>query len=267
MSATAADRELLELALEVAAEAAKLLLRYRDDGFAVGTKSTPTDMVTEADRAAEELIVARLLGARPADGIVAEEGSARAGSSGVRWVIDPLDGTTNFIYGIPAFAVSIAAEREGDVVAGVVHDVAHGLAYAAVRGGGATCNGQPIGVRERGELAAALVATGFAYDPARRAEQATVLAQVLPQIRDIRRLGSAALDLAHMACGMVDGYYEYRLNPWDVAAGGLLVREAGGRTGGFGGGTFGEGFVVAAAPSLFGALAELVDGAYRAATA
>ncbi len=264
MSTAAADRELLELALEVAGEAARLLLRYRGDGFAVGTKSTPTDMVTEADRAAEALIVERLLAARPEDGIVAEEGSARTGRSGVRWVIDPLDGTTNYIYGIPAFAVSIAAEREGEVVAGVVHDVAHGLAYAAVRGDGATRNGRPIGVSEGNDLARALVATGFAYDPARRAEQAAVLARVLPQVRDIRRLGSAALDLAHVACGMVDGYYEYRLNAWDVAAGGLLVREAGGRTGGFGGRTFGEGYVVAAGQARFAALSELVDRAYRA---
>jgi myo-inositol-1(or 4)-monophosphatase len=267
VSADPLDRELLALAEAAAREAGALIARYAAEGFAVGTKTTATDMVTEADRAAERLIAERLLGARPGDGFVGEEGAREAGSSGVRWVVDPLDGTTNFIYGIPAYAVSIAAERDGAVVAGVVHDVAHGLTYAAVRGGGATCNGQPIRVREKARLATALVGTGFAYDPARRAEQAAVLARVLPAVRDIRRMGSAALDLAHVACGMLDGYYEYRLNPWDIAAGGLIVEEAGGLVGGFGGRSFAEGYVVAAGPTVFAELSALVEAAYRAAAA
>jgi myo-inositol-1(or 4)-monophosphatase len=259
------DVALLALAKSVAQEAGALIARYAADGFAVGTKSTATDMVTEADRAAEALIVERLLGARPGDGFVGEEGGREAGTSGVRWVVDPLDGTTNFVYGIPAYTVSIAAERAGEVVAGVVHDVAHGLTYAAVRGGGATCNERPIHVRETGALATALIATGFAYTPGRRGEQAAMLAQVLPGVRDIRRLGSAALDLAHVARGLLDGYYEYRLNPWDIAAGGLLVREAGGQVGGFGGHDFEEGYVVAANAALFPELARLVEAAYTAA--
>lgn len=263
MSADPLAQELLALAEAAAREAGALIARYAAEGFAIGTKSTATDMVTEADRAAERLLIERLLGARPGDGFVGEEGAREAGSSGVRWVVDPLDGTTNFIYGIPAYAVSIAAEREGQVVAGVVHDVAHGLTYSAALGGGAACNGRPIRAREGAALATALLATGFAYDPARRAAQAAMTAHILPRVRDIRRMGSAALDLAHVACGMLDGYYEYRLNPWDIAAGGLIAREAGAVTGGFGGYGFEDGYVVAAAPGLFGALAELVDRAYR----
>lgn len=263
MNAAPLAEELLALAVSTAREAGELIARYTAEGFAIGTKSTVTDMVTEADRAAEQLIAGRLLGARPGDGLVGEEGASEPGSSGVRWVVDPLDGTTNFIYGIPAFAVAIAAEVDGEVVAGVVHDVAHGLTYAAALGGGATCNGRPIRVREGATLATALVATGFAYDPVRRAEQATLLTRVLPRVRDIRRMGSAALDLAHVACGMLDGYFEYRLNPWDIAAGGLIVREAGGQTGGFGGFGFDEGYVVAAGAGVFAELSALVEAAWR----
>ncbi len=255
--------ELLALAVAAAREAGELIARYAAEGFAVGTKSTATDMVTEADRAAEALLIERLLGARPGDGFVGEEGTLETGSSGVRWVVDPLDGTTNFIYGIPAYAVSVAAEAEGEAVAGVVHDVAHGLTYAAAAGRGATCNGRPVRVRAGASLSTALVATGFAYDAARRGEQAAVLTRVLPRVRDIRRMGSAALDLAHVACGVLDGYYEYRLNAWDIAAGGLLVREAGGLTGGFGGYGFGDGYVVAAGPGIFDALTTVVETAYR----
>ncbi|WP_322819713.1 inositol monophosphatase family protein [Tepidiforma sp.] len=264
MSAGTLAEELLLLAVRTAREAGELIGQYATEGFAVGTKSTATDMVTEADRAAERLIAERLLGARPEDGILGEEGASEPGSSGVRWVVDPLDGTTNFVYGIPAYAVAIAAEVDGEVVAGVVHDVAHGLTYAAALGGGATCNGRPIRVREGATLATALVATGFAYDAARRARQAELLRLVLPRVRDIRRMGSAALDLVHVACGRLDGYFEYRLNPWDIAAGGLIVREAGGRTGGFGGFGFVDGYVVAAGAGLFGELCALVDAAWRA---
>lgn len=197
----------------------------------VDTKSTPTDMVTEVDRAAEQLIVSRILGARPADGILGEEGANHAGASGVRWVIDPLDGTTSYIYGYPAYSVSIAVEIEGEVVAGAVFDAAHSQLYSAARGEGATCDGRAIHVGGESRLPHALVATGFGYDPARRAAQAQTVARILPQIRDIRRGGSAALDLCWVAAGKVDAYYEQGLNAWDMAAGLLIVSEAGGATG------------------------------------
>ena len=223
---------LLALATSVAADAAALIRgRMASPRLAAGTKTSPTDMVTETDRAAEALIVGALLAARPGDGILAEEGSERASLTGVRWVIDPLDGTTNFLYGVPAFAVRVAAERDGEVLAGVVHDVPHGQAYTASRGGGAFCDGVPLHVTARAELATALVGTGFGYVATRRAEQAAIVARVLPLVRDIRRIGAAALDLCAVAAGRLDGYYERGVQPWDVAAGALIVREAGGLAG------------------------------------
>ena len=258
------NAELLALAVEIAAETATLISRYAAEGFEVGTKSSRTDMVTEADRAAEALIVKRILEARPDDGLLGEEGANRESTSGVRWVIDPIDGTTNFIYGIPAYAVSIAVERDGVVVAGVVHDVVHNEAFTATLGGGAFRNGKPIHITGNTDLGTALFGTGFAYDPIRRAEQAAFQALTLPHIRDVRRMGSAALDLAHVASGQLDGYVEYRLNWWDIAAGGLLVREAGGATGGLGGYTFEEGYVLACAPALLLEATLLFDSAFAA---
>ncbi|HMO54557.1 MAG TPA: inositol monophosphatase family protein, partial [Tepidiformaceae bacterium] len=192
----ASNQDLLSLATGVAAEAAQLIARYGREGFEIGTKSSRTDMVTEADRAAEALIVPRILEARPHDGLLGEEGASREGTSGVRWFIDPLDCTTNFIYGIPAYAVSIAVERDGVVVAAVVHDVAHTIAYTASLGGGAFRNGQPVAITGNLDLSTCLFGTGFAYDPIRRAEQAAFQALTLPHIRDVRRMGSAALPAA-----------------------------------------------------------------------
>jgi len=224
--------ELLALAMEIAREAGVLLARRAGEARTrVATKSTSTDMVTEVDHESEALIVARLLAARPDDGLLGEEGSERTGASGARWVFDPLDGTTNFLYGIPAFAVAIAAEVEGEVVAGVVHDAVHGETYSASLGGGAFVGARRLAVSRESNLAHALVGTGFGYDAARRAAQARVLAHVLPRVRDIRRSGSAALDLCAVACGRLDAYYESGLQPWDHAAGALIVREAGGLTG------------------------------------
>jgi len=225
---------LLDLAVPVAEKAADLLRagvgRTR---LSVTTKTTATDMVTEMDRASEDLIVGALLGARPDDGIVAEEGSARIGTSGIRWVIDPLDGTTNYLYDFPGWAVSIAAETEGDgvgandVVAGVVLDVVHGELYTAARGHGARCNGEPIACSPQSDVADALLATGFAYRPERRRAQAETLVRLLPQVRDIRRMGAASVDLCNVARGRVDAYFEKGLSWWDLAAGALIAREAG----------------------------------------
>ena len=260
-----AAAELLALALEIAAEAAALVAARRLDVGPVETKSTLTDMVTAVDRASESLIVGRILQARPGDGILGEEGSDRRGESGLRWVIDPLDGTTNYLYGIPAYAVSIAVEDESGAVAGVVHDAAHGEVFAAARGGGATLGGEPLAVSLLDDPAAALVGTGFGYSAPRRAFQAALLANLLPGIRDIRRGGSAALDLCAVACGRLDGYYEQGLQHWDHAAGALIVREAGGRIAWLE--ALGDGrpleppLLVAAGPGLFGRLAATIAAA------
>ena len=222
-------------------------------------------MATDADLGAQSLIDRRIRQARPHDGWLGEEGAARPGSSGVRWVFDPLDGTTNFVYGIPAYAVSIGVEVDGRVVAGVVHDVAHRQTFTAALGKGARMTGASIAISGNTDLGTALLATGFGYDPARRAEQAAMLTRVLPHIRDIRRGGSAALDLCHVASGQLDGYFEYRLNPWDIAGGGIIAREAGAATGGFGGHTFEDGYVIACAPGLLAEATELVERAYAEA--
>lgn len=265
MTVTATADDLLTLATDIAAQAAQLIARFAATGFDVDTKSTRTDMVTDADQGSQSLIERLIREARPDDGWLGEEGAARGGSSGVRWVFDPLDGTTNFIYGIPAYAVSIAVEMDGEMVAGVVHDVAHREVFTAAKGRGARLNGASIRISGNADLGTALLATGFAYDPARRAEQAAMLTRVLPSIRDIRRGGSAALDLCHVASGQLDGYFEYRLNPWDIAAGGIIAREAGAVTVGFGGHTFDDGYVIACAPGLLAEATALIESAYTGA--
>jgi len=224
----------------------------------VSTKSTGTDMVTEMDRAAEALITEELLGARPEDGILGEEGADQAGTSGVRWVVDPLDGTTNYLYGFPGFNVSIAAEVDGQAAVGAVFDVVRQELFSAGRGLGATRDGQPIQTSEATDLGLALVGTGFSYEPERRRRQAEVLVEVLPRIRDIRRQGAAALDLCSVACGRLDAYYERGLAPWDLAAGGLIAREAGAEVTDFGGGDASAGAVVAASPGVAQALRDLL---------
>ncbi|MFN8545316.1 MAG: inositol monophosphatase family protein [Candidatus Binatia bacterium] len=195
----------------------------------VGTKSSPTDMVTEVDGEAERVIVATIAAERPDDAMLCEEEVRRDGTTGVRWIIDPLDGTTNYLYRFPAFAVSIGVEVDGRRAVGVVHDSATGRVYVGVAGGRATCDGSPLHVRDHGELATALLATGFLPYPDDRARQADVLRHVLPRVRDIRRAGSAALDLCAVAAGRLDGYYEYGLGEWDVAAGLVIAEAAGAR--------------------------------------
>jgi myo-inositol-1(or 4)-monophosphatase len=254
-------QEILQLAIDIAREAGALLAaRQATVRQSVSTKSTATDMVTQVDKDTEALIVERILAARPDDGLLGEEGASRAGSSGVRWVIDPLDGTTNYIYGWPAYAVSIGVEHDGEAIAGVVHDVARNETFSARLGGGAFLNAAPISVSNETSLPNALVGTGFGYAPRRRIAQAAVIARVVPQIRDIRRGGSAAIDFCHVACGRLDAYYEYGLNAWDYCAGDLIVREAGGRTSTFAGDSIPRtvdtssptpGSVVATSPALF----------------
>jgi myo-inositol-1(or 4)-monophosphatase len=259
--------ELLELAVSLAREAAALVLDRPADLEAVA-KATPTDAVTVTDRASERLILAGLAAARPADAVVAEESgiTGSATRTGVRWYVDPLDGTVNYLYDLPQYAVSIAAEVDGDVVAGVVLDVANGDAYTATRGGGAYCNGQRLGCRAESDAALALVATGFSYDADRRAVQGEVLRAVLPAVRDIRRMGAAALDLCAVAAGRVDAYFEEWLKPWDWAAGALIAEEAGARTGTVGGGPLASSTALAANPRLYPAM-EAMLAAAAAATA
>jgi len=229
--------------------------RFGGPARGVDVKSSSTDMVSDADREAEQAIVDLLQAERPDDGILAEEGAEEEAASGRRWVVDPLDGTTNFLYGYPAWAVSVALEDVDGGLVGIVFDPARGELFAAERGGGATLNGAPIRVREDAPLARALIATGFGYDAERRARQAEVVRSVLPAVRDIRRGGAAALDLAWVAGGRVDGYWERGLHRWDWAAGRLLVSEAGGEVRDLDGEPHG---LVAAAPGLVAELEELV---------
>lgn len=212
-------------------------------------------MVSDADREAEATLSSLLRAERPDDALLGEEGLRAGGSSGRRWVVDPLDGTTNYLYGYGAWCVSVALEdASGEALVGVVHDPLNDETFRAARGGGAFLNGEPIHVREGVRLDVALVATGFGYDPEVRRGQAEVLLRVLPQVRDVRRAGAAALDLCHVAAGRLDGYYERGLNHWDWAAGALIVREAGGRVVPLSGGRTG---LAAAGPGLADALAEL----------
>jgi myo-inositol-1(or 4)-monophosphatase len=194
----------------------------------VGAKTSATDLVSDADRDAEALIRDLIVAERPEDGLLAEEGTSAVGESGRRWVFDPLDGTVSYLYGYPHWCVSVALEDTVGTALGVVFDPNRDELFAAERGAGATLGGHTISMRDTTPLERALIATGFAYDPARRGAQAEVVRRVLPAVRDIRRAGSAALDLAWLAAGRLDGYYERGLNPWDWAAGSLLVLEAGG---------------------------------------
>ena len=248
--------DLRGIAVAVAREAGALLAARRGEHLVADTKSTPTDAVTEVDRQSEALIVRRLAEMRPGDGILGEEGADTAGSTGVRWVVDPLDGTVNYLYGIGAYAVSIAAEVDGVAVAGAVFDAATGRMYDAARGQGATLDGAPLACSRVSTLEMALVGTGFGYSAQVRADQARVVSALLPQVRDIRRFGSAALDLCAVASGALDGYYERGIHPWDRAAGLLIATEAGAQ-----GSVIPEGsrdLTLAAAPAVFDALLHAV---------
>ena len=263
MTSDAQAADLLALAMKISAEATAVVAKYAAERtYIIETKSTPTDLVTEADRETEALIVRRILGERPNDGLLGEEGANRESTSGIRWVIDPIDGTTNFVYGVPAYSVSIGVERDGKMIAGVVSDVALKQVYSASLGAGAFLDGRAIQVSKLTDLSTSLMGIGFAYDPNRRDLQARFYDRVMTHIRDVRRMGSAALDLCRVASGQLDGYFEFQLNPWDIAAGGIIVREAGGITRGFHGFTFEEGYVLATPPALSDPMLALIDS-YR----
>jgi myo-inositol-1(or 4)-monophosphatase len=224
-----APGELLELALEAARAAAAHIRERRTHGVSVAdTKSSDADVVTLADRESEELIRRLVLDRRPDDAFLGEETGTASGSTGVRWVVDPIDGTVNYLYGLPEYSVSIAVEHDGEVVAGVVINAATAVEYVATAGE-ARRDGVPLGVRGPAPLHQRLVITGFGYDAAKRAVQAAAVAGLLPHVRDIRRLGSCALDLCMVAAGRLDAYYELGVNVWDWAAGALIAEEAGAR--------------------------------------
>jgi myo-inositol-1(or 4)-monophosphatase len=247
--------DLVARALDAAKSAGDLLIRPPAT-FQVDSKSTPTDIVTEMDRRSENLLVTMLLDGRPDDGVLGEEGSDTKGESGVRWVIDPIDGTANYLYGIPAWAVCIGVEFEGETVAGVVHAPALGETYVGKRSRGAVrfdADGTSarLAVSPQTNLDLALVATGFGYRADRRRAQAGVVAQLLPKIRDIRRAGAASVDLCWLAGGRVDAYYERGLQPWDHCAAGLIAQEAGAVFEGLRHRPASSEFVLAANPVLF----------------
>jgi myo-inositol-1(or 4)-monophosphatase len=253
------DRELLDLATEASREAGELLLdHFHGPARGIESKSTPTDLVSDADRASEELILRLIRRRRPQDGVLAEEGGDETSESGLRWVVDPLDGTINFLFRLPEWSVSIAVEDKDGTRVAVVHNPNRDETFTAMRGSGAELNGTPISVSDKVDLAEALIGTGFAYDARARSAQSETLTRVLPRVRDIRRAGSAAIDLSSLACGRFDGFYEAPMERWDRAAGELLIAEAGGVVSnlpapyGFSTG------VIAANPALHEQLRELV---------
>lgn len=257
---------LASLAEELAREAAGLLLermpRRRDD---VETKSSATDMVTAVDRASESLIADRLRAARPDDEILGEEGTTDAGTSRVRWLVDPLDGTTNYLYAYPAFCVSVAASIDGRPAVGAVCDPVHDEMFLAVAGRGSTRNGDPLRVGASPPLPTALVGTGFSYESDRRAHQAVVLTEVLPRVRDIRRGGSAALDLCWVAAGRLDAFFERGLQPWDRAAGALIAQEAGAWVGSLPRPPLDRDLTMACGHNVAEPFSQLLDAAHRRA--
>ncbi|MEI2775415.1 MAG: inositol monophosphatase family protein [Tetrasphaera sp.] len=266
-------RDLERIALGVASEAA-LLVGGRDSAQVCATKSTPTDVVTETDRRSQELIAHRLRALRPDDAFYAEEDGALSGTSGLTWVVDPIDGTVNYVYDIPAYAVSVAAVvgnprapgQWAPVAGAVVNPVSGERFWARTRGGAWRQRGRLPATRlqasDRSELGLALIGTGFGYAANVRSWQARVLTPLLPQVRDIRRVGSAALDLCHVADASLDGFYERGLNPWDLAAGWVIVTEAGGTVCGLAESDPSAAMTIAAgavAPALREALVTIVD--------
>jgi myo-inositol-1(or 4)-monophosphatase len=269
LPAVKGHEKLRGLAARVAEEAGAHALRRRHAGVSIlGSKSAPEDVVTEADRETETLIRQLLQDARPNDAFLGEEGGSSSGSSGLTWIVDPIDGTVNYLYDIPAWAVSVAVV-EGDpdpgtwtLLAGAIVAPSHKETYSAALGGGATLNGKQIKPLEAPDLSLSLVATGFTYSSERRTGQATILNGLIGSVRDIRRSGSAALDLCSVASGRVNAYYESFVNPWDHAAGSIIAREAGAVVGGFDGSTEGYDLVIAAPPATYARLEKALRPLY-----
>lgn len=258
--------ELRAIAARVAASAAELVHRRRTEGVRVAaSKSSIVDVVTDADREAEDLVRSMLADLRPTDGVLGEESGAASGTSGLTWVVDPIDGTVNYLYGIPHYAVSIAVV-EGDprpdtwrALAGCVHNAATGESFTAAAGAGATVGDRSLTVAPAVELEQALVGTGFGYTPEKRAEQGRTVAALLPRVRDIRRMGTASLDLCAVADGRLNAYFESGLQPWDHAAGALIAVEAGARVVGRGGVPADHRSIIAGPPEVVTRLEALLD--------
>ena len=254
------EHGLLALAEDAAHQAGLLLVdRFRAPASGVNAKSTHTDLASDADRDAEALIMTVISAARPEDGFLGEEGGERASSGELRWVLDPLDGTINFLFGLPTWCVSIAAVDQKGTLIGVIHNPLLNETFTAIRAGGARLNGSGIYVSDRSEPSSALIATGFSYDADRREAQGALVARVLPRVRDIRRAGSASLDFASLAAGRVDGYYEGPLAPWDRLAGELIATEAGAVVGDIPIAGTSDSVVVAANPALQPSLLRLLE--------
>jgi myo-inositol-1(or 4)-monophosphatase len=245
-----AHAQLGRLAVDLARGAGQVVRQGAEAAIATSSKTTSTDLVTDVDRASERWLVEQILARRPDDAILGEEGGERAGTSGVRWLLDPIDGTVNFVLGLPAFAVSVAAEVDGMVVAGAVCNPVTGEMFHATRGGGAWLDDLRLHGPRHVALDRAVVGTGFGYDRARRGRQGRVAAQLLPLVADLRRIGSAALDLCAVAAGRLDAYFEAGLNPWDYAAGALVAVEAGCSVSGLHGRAPDDVCVAAAGPRL-----------------
>ncbi len=267
--------ELLAVARQIALEAGELIARLRAEGVQIAaSKSSAEDVVTFADRKSEEYIRGRLAELRPADGFFGEEGGAATGSSGLTWIVDPIDGTVNYLYGIPQYAVSIAVvDGEPDpatwtALAGAVINPVSGELYTATKGGGAfletgflgssTLHTRRLVINPAPDISLTLVGTGFAYSAQLRAQQAVVLTRLLPAVRDIRRAGAASLDLCAVAAGRLDAYYERDTKPWDHAAGALIAREAGAHVAGVNGAPEGRDFILATHPDLFAELESIL---------
>jgi myo-inositol-1(or 4)-monophosphatase len=254
-------------ALDIALRAARLagnglMARFEGPAEGVIAKSTSTDLASVADHEAEDVILSIIRAERPGDAILSEEaGEAEQGTTGLRWLVDPLDGTTNFLWGYPQWAVSIACYDDQGGLMGVVHDPIRGETFSAVRGGPAHLNGQVLELEPSDDLGQALVGSGFGYDAVRRRRQALRLSGVIPHVRDMRRGGSAALDMAWVACGRLDAYYEFGVNAWDVAAGAVIVIAAGGTVQDLPTGPEGAPGTLAARPGLADPLRAVVDAA------
>lgn len=256
-------RILMDVARDLAAETAELIIAGRSEAEVSATKSSPIDIVTQMDVAAESHLRDRLAQLRPDDAILGEEGEATPGTSGITWVLDPIDGTVNYLYGLPFFAVSVAAvageptPRSWEPLAGTVHD-GTGTSWSAYRGGGAFRDGQRLHRASTPALDGALLGTGFQYIAERRERQGQIVAELLGQVRDIRRLGAAAVDLCLVAAGQLDAFYEHGLNAWDFAAGALIASEAGVKVAGIDGGPATQRLTIAAMPELWNDLRDAI---------
>jgi len=255
----ALEAELRHVAVTLARQAGDMALHGRKFGTVTATtKSSPVDMVTQYDRASEEMITAGLATLRPHDAIVGEEGASKTGTSGITWHIDPIDGTSNFYFDIPMWAVSIGATDSNGPIAGAVYAPALGEMFSAARGQGATVNDRPISVRNNSELSDALVCTGFSYRVAERTPHARRVAKMMTHIRDIRRFGAAAIDLCFVASGRYDAYFEEHLHSWDLVAGHIIATEAGAIVTNYVGAEVTPAQVLACNPGVHAALVSLI---------